>query len=221
MSARMDHRRRLPEDLMGTILGEASGASGEEGALSGSRGSRGTDQVTGSPSSVSEGPVSWEKHPERVGITFNLSKQLSAELDELRLELEEDVRPSRSELAEEALRIAVEDVRERGRASELVKRLRDAAHSARDTDAADEGGPAVWRSVDEVGFVIETTYDANGEIVDEAVVARVAELPVETEYLDEKGRLVSLAKDELGNTFEQIMDKDLNILGTRLLPSAR
>ena len=206
---------------MGTILGEASGASGEEGTLSGSRGSRGADQVTGSRSSVSEGTVSWEKHPERVGITFNLSKQLSAELDELRLELEEDVRPSRSELAEEALRIAVEDVRERGRASELVKRLRDAAHSARDTDAADEGGPAVWRSVDEVGFVIETTYDANGEIVDEAVVARVAELPVETEYLDEKGRLVSLAKDELGNTFEQIMDKDLNILETRLLPSAR
>jgi hypothetical protein len=46
-------------------------------------------------------------------------------------------------------------------------------------------------------------------------------LPVEKEYLDEKGRLVSLAKDELGNTFEQILDEDLNILGTRLLPSAR
>jgi hypothetical protein len=169
---------------------------------------------------VSEGTVSWEKHPERVGITFNLSKQVSAELDELRLELEGDVRPSRSEIAEEALRIAVEDVRERGRASELVKRLSE-QHAARGTAAADKGGPAVWRSVDEVGFVIETTYDANGEIVDEAVVARVAELPVETEYLDEKGRLVSLAKDELGNTFEQILDEDLNILGTRLLPSAR
>jgi hypothetical protein len=102
----------------------------------------------------------------------------------------------------------------------LVKRLSE-QHAARGTDAADKGGPAVWRTVDEAGSIIETTYDANGEIVDEAVVARVAELPVEKEYLDEKGRLVSLAKDELGNTFEQILDEDLNILGTRLLPSAR
>ena len=50
------------------------------------------------------------------------------------------------------------------------------------------------------------------------MVASVAELPVETEYLDEQGRLVSLAKDELGNTFEQIMDENLNTLATRLLP---
>jgi hypothetical protein len=35
--------------------------------------------------------------------------------------------------------------------------------------------------------------------------------------MDEQGRLVSLAKDELGNTFEQIMDEGLNTLGTRLL----
>src|ERR687894_845787 len=37
VSAGMDHRRRVPEDLMGTILGEGSGASGEERALSESR----------------------------------------------------------------------------------------------------------------------------------------------------------------------------------------
>ena len=109
----------MPEDLMGTILGEASGASGGERTLAESRGLR--DAAQGTPGS--EGTVSWERHPERVGITFNLSKQVSTELDKLRLELEEDVRPSRSEIAEAALRIAVEDVRERGRESELVKRL--------------------------------------------------------------------------------------------------
>jgi hypothetical protein len=177
---------------------------------------RGTDQRTRSRSAVGEGTVSWEEHPERVGITFNLSKQLITELDNLQLELERDVRSSRSEIAEVALRIAVEDVRGRGSESELVKRI-SGRLSARSTDASDKGGPTAWRSVDEAGFIVETTYDENGEIVDEDVVASVAELPVEAEYVDEKGRLVSLAKDELGNTFEQIMDEELNILGTRLL----
>jgi hypothetical protein len=74
--------------------------------------------------------------------------------------------------------------------------------------------------VDEAGFIVETTYEENAEFVDEDVVASVAELPVEAEFVDEKGRLVSLAKDELGNTFEQIVDEEFNTLGTGLLPGA-
>ena len=74
--------------------------------------------------------------------------------------------------------------------------------------------------MDEAGFIVEITYDENGEIVDEDVVASVAELPVEAEYVDESGRLVSLAKDELGNTFEQITDEEFNTLGARILPGA-
>ena len=206
----------MPEDLMATILGEGSGVSGGERTPSESRELRGTDPKTRSRSAVGEGTVSWEEHPERAGITFNLSKQLITELDNLQLELERDVRSSRSEIAEVALRIAVEDVRGRGRESELVKRL-SGRHPAQAADASDEGGPTVRRSVDEAGFIVETTYDENGEIVDEDVIGSVAELPVEAEYVDEKGRLVSLAKDDLGNTFEQIMDEELNILGTRLL----
>ena len=217
MSAGMDHRKRVPEDLMGTILGEGSGASGEERAFSESRELRGADQKTVSRSAIGEGTISWEEHPERVGITFNLSKQLITELDSLRLELERDVRTSRSEIAEVALRITVEDVRGRGRESELVKRLSGRRLPAQGADAPDDGGSAVQRSVDEAGFILETTYDENGEIVDEDVVGSVADLPVEAEYVDETGRLVSLAKDELGNTFEQIMDEELNTLGTRLL----
>ncbi len=217
----MNHRRKVPEDLMGTILGEGSGASGGERTFSGSRGFRGADRKTGSRSPGGEGTVSWEEHPERVGITFNLSKQVSKELDKLRLELEleGDVRFSKSEIAEAALRVAVEDVRGRGRESELVKRL-SGRHAAQATSAKDEGGPMPRRSVDEAGFIVETTYDENGEIVDEEVVASIAELLVEAEYVDEKGRLVSLAKDELGNTFEHIMDEEFNTLGTRLLPDA-
>jgi len=191
VSEGMGKRRKVPQDLMGTILNQGSGASSGERAVSESR----------------------------VGLTFNLSKQVSKELDKLRLELElvGDIRSSKSEIVEVALRIAVEDVRGRGRESELVKRL-SGRHAAQAT--GDEGGPTARRSVDEAGFIVETTYDENGEIVDEHVVASVAELPVEAEYVDKEGRLVSLAKDELGNTFEQIMDEEFNTLGTRLLPSA-
>jgi hypothetical protein len=199
----MGKRRSVPEDLMGTILSESSEAADEDQALSESR---------RSPGAV----VSWDERPERVGITFNLSKQLGAELERLRLDLEEDARPSRSEIAEAALRIAIEDVRERGQESELVKRL-----GGRPVDKATgvtvEGGRTTLRSVDASGWIFETTHDENGQIVDENVVGTVADLPVVDEYVDGQGRLVSVAEDELGNTFEQIMDEGFNTLGTRLL----
>jgi hypothetical protein len=198
----MGKRRSVPEDLMGTILSKSSEAADEKQTLSESR---------GSPGAV----VSWDERPERVGITFNLSKQLGAELERLRSELrmEEDVRPSRSEIAEAALRIAVEDARERGEESELSRRL-GGRRVARIPDAA---GGTTRRSVDESGWIFETTHDENGEVVDEDVVGTVADLPVMDEFVDEQGRLVSVAKDELGNVFEQIMDEEFNTLGTRLL----
>ena len=200
-------------------MGEGSGASGEERTLTRPRGLRGANAEASSRTSAKEGTVTWEEYPERVGVTFNLSKQVITELDELRLGLEGDTRSSRSEIAEAALRIAVEDARGRGGDSELVKRLsgRRAAHAE---GAPDEGGLITRRSVDETGLIVETTYTENGEVVDEDVVASVDELPVEAEYVDEQGRLVSVAKDERGNTFEQIMDEDFNTLGARLLPSA-
>jgi hypothetical protein len=199
----MGQRRSVPEDLMGTILSESFEAADEDQALSESR---------RSPGAV----VSWDERPERVGITFNLSKQLGAELERLRLDLEEDVRPSRSEIAEAALRIAIEDVRERGQESELVKRL-GGRPVDRATGVTAEGGRTTLRSVDDSGWIFETTHDENGQIVDENVVGTVADLPVVDEYVDGQGRLVSVAEDELGNTFEQVMDEGFNTLGTRLL----
>jgi hypothetical protein len=201
----MGKRKRVPEDLMGNILSESYETADENQTYSESRGSPGT-------------VVSWEERPERVGITFNLSKQLGAELESLRheLRLEGEVRPSRSEIAEVALRIAVEDVRVRGAESELSRRL---GERRGDQSADATGGTMTRRSVDESGWIFETTHDENGDIIDEDVVGAVADLPVIDEYMDEQGRLVSLAKDELGNTFEQIMDEGFNTLGTRLLRS--
>lgn len=195
----MGNRKSVPEDLMGTILSESLDAADERQGLPESRGSSGA-------------AVSWEEKPERVGITFNLSKQLGAELERLRGELrpEEDDRPSRSEIAEAALRIAVEDVRERGEESELSRKLEERR-------ATRTSGSTTRRSVDESGWIFETTHDENGRIIDEDVVGTVADLPVADEYVDEQGRLVSVAEDELGNVFEQIMDEEFNTLGTRLL----
>lgn len=194
-----DQRRRVPEDLMGTILGARPGLPNEEHAYS----------------APGEATVSWEVNPELVGVAFNLSKQLDTELDRIRLEFEEETHPSKSEIAEVALRIAVEDARSRGRESELIKRLEE-RHAARAVDTSDDAFRVV-RSVDQAGLIIETTYDEGGEVLDEDVVGRVANLPVVDEYVNEQGRLVSLAKDSLGNTFEQILDDDLNTLGVRLL----
>ena len=104
------HKKRVPEDLMGAILGAGSGPPDEE-QESAARG----EAVSGQPTGAT---VSWEKNPERVGVAFNLSKQVSTELDRIRLELEDDTRPSKSEIAEMAFRIAIEDVRSRGRQSE-------------------------------------------------------------------------------------------------------
>jgi hypothetical protein len=202
MKEDMAKGRKVPEDLMGTILGESAGP-------------RDVETGTLPPALGGEGMISWEDQPWLVGTTFNLSKQVGRELDRLRLDLQhqEDIHTSNSEIAEVALRIAVEDVRERGEESELSRRL-GGRHVARISDA---GGGTTRRSVDEAGWIFETTYDENGEIIDEDVVGTVADLPVMDEYVDEQGRLVSVAKDELGNTFEQIMDEGFNTLGTRLL----
>jgi hypothetical protein len=195
-----DHKRRVPEDLMGAILGESQGVAEEEQAVT-------------EPGDATD---SWEEGHELVGVAFNLSKQLNVELDRVRHELEEDTHPSRSEIAEVALRIAVEDFWSRGRESELAQRIEE-RHAAR--GASGDTPHTVVRSVDQSGLILETTYDQSGEVLDEDVVGRVSDLPVVDEYLDEQGRLVSQVKDDLGNTFEQILDDDLNMLETRLIDS--
>lgn len=212
----------MPEDLMGTILGGGSGVSIEERAFPEPRRAK---EETISSSWADEDTFSWEERPKRVGVTFNLSKQLTAELDRLRheLRLEGDVRPSKSEIAEMALRITVEDVRKSGRESELFRRLsRQFANRVVGAGggATGEAGRTTWRSVDESGFIVETIYDENGEIIDEDVIVAVSDLLVEEEYVNEEGRLVSLAKDELGNTFELVMDGQFNTLRARIVQDA-
>jgi hypothetical protein len=209
----MGKTRKVPEDLMGTILREIAGPpGGEQDSL------ESTEPRTTPPAEGDEGAISWEDQPWLVGTTFNLSKQVGRELDRLRhdLQRQEDVRTSNSEIAEVALRIAIEDARKRGRESALIRMLAS-GRGGRSDKRAGETGPATRRSVDASGRILETIYNEAGEVVDEEEVGDVTDLPVETEYVDAQGRLLSLARDELGNTFEWVTDEDLGTLEARIV----
>jgi hypothetical protein len=208
MKEDMAKGRKVPEDLMGTILGESAGPHDVETG-------------TPSPTSAGEGTISWEDQPWLVGTTFNLSKQVGRELDRLRLDLQhqEDIHTSNSEIAEVALRIAIEDARERGRESDLVGRLASGL-GGRPAYRTDEAGPSTQRSVDGSGRILETIFNEEGEVVDEEEVGDVTDLPVEVEYVDGKGRLLSLARDELGNTFEWVTDEEFGTLEARFVRAA-
>ena len=209
----MGKSRKVPEDLMGTILREIADPPGGE------RDSLESAGPGTAPSAVGgEGAITWEDQPWLVGTTFNLSKQIGRELDRLRHDLlrQEDIHTSNSEIAEVALRIAIEDARELGRESELVRRLLSGL-GGRPVYQAGEAGPATRRSVDASGRILETTYNEEGEVVDEEEVGDVTDLPVETEYVDAQGRLLSLARDELGNTFEWVTDEELGTLEARMV----
>ncbi len=212
MKGDMGKSRKVPEDLMGTILREIAGPpGGEQDSLE-------SVEPGTAPSAVGDqGAISWEDQPWLVGTTFNLSKQVGRELDRLRHDLlrQEDIHTSNSEIAEVALRIAIEEAREQGRGSELIKRLLSGL-GGRATYQAGEAGLA-RRSVDGSGRILETIYNEEGEVVDEEEVGDVTDLPVETEYLDAQGRLLSLARDELGNTFEWVTDEELGTLEARIV----
>ncbi len=205
MNQVMGKGRKVPEDLMGTILRESAGP-------------RDVEPGTAPPAAAGEGVISWEDQPWLVGTTFNLSKQVGRELNRLRhdLQRQEDIHTSNSEIAEVALRIAIEDARKRGRDSELVRRLASGM-GGRPAYRADEAGQATRRSVDGSGRILETTYNEEGEVVDEEEVGDVTDLPVETEYVDAQGRLLSLARDELGNIFEWVTDEERGTLEARIV----
>ena len=212
----MGKTRKVPEDLMGSILREISGPPGGERDSQES-----VEPGTAPPASGGEGAISWEDQPWLVGTTFNLSKQVGRELDRLRhdLQRQEGIHTSNSEIAEVALRIAIEDARERGRESELARRLLSGL-GGRPVYRAGGAGLATRRSVDGSGRILETTYNEEGEVVDEEEVGDVTDLPVETEYVDAQGRLRSLARDELGNTFEWVTAEGLGTLEARIVRAA-
>jgi YD repeat-containing protein len=69
--------------------------------------------------------------------------------------------------------------------------------------------------VDDSGNILETTMNENGEVIGEDLVGNVADLPVEEEYIDDQGRVVSRVTDDQGNVFEQVLDDQGNVVEVR------
>ncbi len=141
----MSKRRRTP-DLVATVTGappveekaapermkpRSSGKSGDEGKRARPAAEK---KAVASPTTVGgrgrtgafgEEAPHWSAEPERSNFTFRLSGEVSDELERLilALRLDHGVRASRSEIAEVALQLALEDAGKRGEKSDLVKRL--------------------------------------------------------------------------------------------------
>jgi len=69
--------------------------------------------------------------------------------------------------------------------------------------------------VDQVGDIIEITLNEDGEIVAEELIGNVDSLPVEEEYVDDEGCVVSRVRDEAGNAIERVFDDEGNMVGVR------
>jgi YD repeat-containing protein len=93
----------------------------------------------------------------------------------------------------------------------VAQQAQDAPGGA--TDQA--SGQTVERTVDEEGNILETVMNENGEVVDEDLVGNVGDLPIEEEYIDDQGQVVSRAKDDSGNVYEQVFDDQGNVVETR------
>jgi YD repeat-containing protein len=55
----------------------------------------------------------------------------------------------------------------------------------------------------------------NGEVIGEDLVGNVADLPVEDEYIDDQGRVISRVQDDSGNAYELVLDDEGNVVEVR------
>jgi YD repeat-containing protein len=73
----------------------------------------------------------------------------------------------------------------------------------------------IERTVDETGNILETTLNENGEVIGEDLVGNIADLPIQEEYIDDEGRVVSRVQDDSGNVYEQVLDDEGNLVEVR------
>lgn len=100
----------------------------------------------------------------------------------------------------------------------LVQSLREVAQealangggeSSGGEEPAGAGGEQTSRlSVDASGEILESILDGSGQVVDESVRGNVQDLPVEEEFFDGEGQLMTRWRDEEGNLFEGRLDEE-------------
>ena len=98
--------------------------------------------------------------------------------------------------------------------------LTDGESGGEEESAADAGEPASRLSVDASGEIVETVLDESGQVVDESIKGNFRDLPVEEEFFDDGGQLVSRRRDDSGTLFEGQLDEEGNLSYVGLVPEA-
>jgi pyruvate/2-oxoglutarate dehydrogenase complex dihydrolipoamide acyltransferase (E2) component len=94
-----------------------------------------------------------------------------------------------------------------GQVGETTQRTGDVSNRATN-ETADEIG---W-TVDGSGNAAETPPDKSNEVDSKEKTGSLADLRIEEEYVDERGRIVGRARDESGNVVEEVLDQEGEIL---------
>jgi len=93
--------------------------------------------------------------------------------------------------------------------------------TARNQDRTAEGGsraaseeevPTTPRTADEPGGVTDAVPDESDSVVGEETTRGLADLQIEEEYVDDRGRIVGRARDEFGNVVEEVLDDKGDVL---------
>jgi hypothetical protein len=94
-----------------------------------------------------------------------------------------------------------------GQVGETMQQTGDASDRVTD-ETADEIG---WAE-DGPGNAAETPPDKSDEVDGEEKTGSLADLRIEEEYVDERGRIVGRARDESGNVVEEVLDDEGEVL---------
>ena len=86
-----------------------------------------------------------------------------------------------------------------------------AAGGSNNQTGGEEGQP-VQRGQDETGKVTEPDPNASREAEGEAAPSNLADLQIEEEYIDDRGRIVARALDETGNVVEEVLNEEGDVL---------
>jgi pyruvate/2-oxoglutarate dehydrogenase complex dihydrolipoamide acyltransferase (E2) component len=78
--------------------------------------------------------------------------------------------------------------------------------------ASEEEVRTTRRTADEPGGVTDAVQDEADSVVGEETTHGLADLQIEEEYVDDRGRIVGRARDEFGNVVEEVLDDKGDVL---------
>ena len=78
--------------------------------------------------------------------------------------------------------------------------------------ASEEEVRTTRRTADEPGGVTDAVPDESDSVVGEETTRGLADLQIEEEYVDDRGRIVGRARDEFGNVVEEVLDDKGDVL---------